>query len=106
MGQERRHPSQVSLDVTRDELTVRSERAFLVSVVLPDRPALGDDPLALTDREEELSTWLVEHGVEEDWLLSPVLAAAGVDVAWCDRVADLLDEDSLEPALQWVASSV
>ena len=69
-------------------------------------PTLGDDPLALTDREEELSTWLVEHGVEEDWLLSPVLAAAGVDVAWCDRVADLLDEDSLEPALQWVASSV
>jgi GTPase len=45
MEQERRHTSQVSLDVTRDELTVRSERAFLVSVVLPDRPALGEDPL-------------------------------------------------------------
>src|SRR5205807_5429087 len=35
----------VTLDNTRDELTVHSERAFLVSVALPDRPWIGDDPL-------------------------------------------------------------
>jgi GTP-binding protein HflX len=35
----------VSLDTTRDELTVHLERAFLVSVALPDRPWIGDDPL-------------------------------------------------------------
>ncbi len=52
--------------------------------------ALGDDPLALADREEELSDWLVEHGVGEDWLLAPALAPAGVEVAWCDRVAALV----------------
>ena len=27
-----------------------------------------------------------EHGVERDWLIAPPLAAAGVDVAWCERV--------------------
>jgi GTP-binding protein HflX len=35
----------VSLDIPRDELTVRLERAFLVSVELPERPWIGDDPL-------------------------------------------------------------
>src|SRR5437660_11811064 len=35
----------VTLDTTRDELTVHLERAFLVSVALPNRPWLGDDPL-------------------------------------------------------------
>jgi GTP-binding protein HflX len=35
----------VTLDTTRDELTVHLERALLVSVALPHRPWLGDDPL-------------------------------------------------------------
>jgi GTP-binding protein HflX len=36
----------VSLDTPRDELTVHLERAFLVSVALPERPWITDDPLA------------------------------------------------------------
>jgi GTP-binding protein HflX len=35
----------VALDIPRDELTVHLERAFLVSVALPQRPWFGDDPL-------------------------------------------------------------
>src|SRR2546421_9081141 len=38
-------PLNVSLDITRDELTVHRERAFLVSVALPDRPWISTDPL-------------------------------------------------------------
>lgn len=34
------------LDIARDEMTVRLEKAVLVSVALPERPWLGDDPLA------------------------------------------------------------
>ncbi len=33
------------LDAPRDELTVHLERAFLVSVALPERPWIGSDPL-------------------------------------------------------------
>jgi len=35
----------VSLDTPRDVLTVHLEKAFLVSVALPERPWLGEDPL-------------------------------------------------------------
>ena len=54
-------------------------------------PAAVPDPLALADREQELSVWMARRGVAEEWTLAPPLAAAGVDVAWCDRVAAVVD---------------
>jgi signal transduction histidine kinase len=69
-------------------------------------PAAADPaPLALADREDALSDWLVAHGVERDWAIAPALAVAGVDLDWCGRAATLLGND-LEPGLEWVASSV
>ena len=35
----------MTFDIPRDELTVRLERAFLVSVALPERPWISEDPL-------------------------------------------------------------
>ena len=64
------------------------------------------DPLAAADREDALSDWLIEHGVERDWLIAPPLAAAGLDIAWCERAATLLDDATLEAGLEWLASSL
>jgi signal transduction histidine kinase len=58
-----------------------------------------------SDREDELSDWLVAHGVGNEWTIASTLATAGVDVAWCDRAADLLAGEALEHGLQWVAST-
>jgi len=63
------------------------------------------DPLAVADREEELSTWLRRHGVTRDWAIAPPLAAAGVDLAWCERAAAILEAPTLEPGLAWMAST-
>ena len=71
----------------------------------PGPAALGTDPMVLADREDALSAWLVGHGVEDDWVIAPPLAAAGVDVAWCERAADVLGE-ALDQGLAWVASTV
>jgi GTPase len=38
-------PALVSLDVPRDDFTVHQERAFLVSVALPERPWVSSEPL-------------------------------------------------------------
>lgn len=64
------------------------------------------DALALADREDALATWLSDHGVEREWEIATVLAAADVDVAWCARVADVLGDAGLEPGLDWVASTM
>ncbi|MET0998041.1 MAG: ATP-binding protein [Marmoricola sp.] len=63
------------------------------------------DPLELSEVEDDLSTWLTDHGVQRDWVIAPTLAAAGADLAWCERAADALGEAALEPGLEWVAST-
>ncbi|GAA1525371.1 sensor histidine kinase [Kribbella lupini] len=67
--------------------------------------AISLDPLDVADQENAVATWLGRHGVERDWVIAQPLAAAGVDVAWCERAAAVLDEDNLEPGLDWVAST-
>jgi signal transduction histidine kinase len=63
-------------------------------------------PMLLADREDALSAWLAGHGVGESWVIAETLAAAGVDVAWCERVAEEIGGTALEPALRWVASTL
>ena len=62
-------------------------------------------PLDQADQEDALSAWLTRHGVGHEWIIAPALAAAGVDVAWCERAAQALDGPALEPGLEWVAST-
>ena len=64
------------------------------------------DALAAADREDELSTWLVAHGVDRDWVVSPPFAAAGTEPEWFDRAAVVLGPELLGPGLEWVASSL
>jgi len=64
------------------------------------------DSLAVADREEALSGWLDAHGVEAAWRVAPIFAAADVDIAWCERAAHILGDGTLEPGLEWVASTL
>ena len=68
--------------------------------------AAEPDPLVHADREQALSSWLTRRGVERAWTIAPPLAAAGVDVAWCERAADVLEPSGLEPGLEWVAGTL
>jgi signal transduction histidine kinase len=68
-------------------------------------PAADLDPLERADREQALSSWLARHGVEREWTLAPALAAAGADLAWCERAAAVLEGPALAPGLEWVASA-
>jgi signal transduction histidine kinase len=71
------------------------------------RPSTApSDALELSDREEDLSVWLNEHGVDGDWEIAPPLAAAGLDARWCERVSGVLDGASLGPSFEWIAASL
>lgn len=69
------------------------------------RPS-GEDPLEAADREDELSEWLADHGVDQEWLLAPALSAAGVTTAWCDELAAIVGPAAVAPAVEWVAHSL
>ena len=69
------------------------------------QPAV-QDPLTLADHEEALAAWLSRHGIACEWMIAPPLAAAGAGVAWCERVALVLEGPALGPGLQWIASTL
>jgi signal transduction histidine kinase len=64
------------------------------------------DPLEASDREDEVSDWLEEHGCREAWALAPVFVQGGMYSEWLDQVADTVGQDMLEPALRWLNYTV
>jgi signal transduction histidine kinase len=90
------------------ERSLSSEQFLAVEALRGElgAPAATMSPLALADREEALADWLEAHGVTAAWDIAPALAAAGADVAWCERAGQVLDGGTLEPGLEWVTSTL
>ena len=91
--------------LARDEISARQFTALDTLRREIEPHAVAQDPLVLADHEEALSLWLARHGVAHEWAIAPPLAAAGVDLAWCERAAMALARSDLEPGLEWVAST-
>lgn len=91
--------------LAQDDITAAQLRALdeLRREIRPRSVAV--DALAMADQEDVLSTWLADQDVEREWVIGPALAAAGVDVAWCERAAEVLGGAALGPGLEWVATT-
>ncbi len=72
---------------------------------LDDRVA-AVDPIAASDLEEELGTWLLDRGVGDPWGAAAGLAGAGADIDWRQRAAAVMGPTVLDTGLAWVADSV
>ena len=93
--------------LARDEISAEQFTALdALRREIEPRAGAVPDPLEVADREEALSSWLTRHGVTRDWIVAPPLAAAGVDLAWCERAATVLEGSALEPGLEWLASTL
>jgi signal transduction histidine kinase len=55
-----------------------------------------------SDREDEISDWLEEHGVAHPYEIAPTFVQAGVDGDWLDLVANAAPPDSLAGAVHWL----
>ncbi|AYJ51152.1 ATP-binding protein [Rhodococcus sp. P1Y] len=64
-------------------------------------------PLEASDREDELGDWFDDHDIAGGWDLAPTFVAAGLDVAWLEKVAATVDESkTLEGAIRWLNYTV
>ncbi len=71
------------------------------ATVLRARGAVPLDPIAQSDREDELTKWLEAHKVVEPWKLAPTFASAGLDTAWLDNLLTELPEEATICVLPW-----
>ncbi|MFD5329417.1 ATP-binding protein [Streptomyces sp. NPDC127092] len=63
-------------------------------------------PLEASDREDELTDWLEDHGIPEGWRLAPTFVQAGLDTDWLEQVAATVAEDVLPGAIGWLNYTV
>ena len=71
---------------------------------VPKAPVLS--PLEASDQEDAITDWLDSHEVRDGWDMAPTFVAAGLDVAWLDRVEATVDPACLEAALRWLNYTV
>lgn len=71
---------------------------------LASRPAPAYVDLA--EIEDTLAEQLEARGVDRSWVAAPVLASANADRQWCDRLAEVVDGDSLQAGLDWIVASL
>ncbi|MEU6199885.1 ATP-binding protein [Streptomyces sp. NPDC047061] len=59
-------------------------------------------PLEAADREDELTDWLEDHGIDRGWEIAPTFVQAGLDVDWLEQVAAAVDEEILPNSVGWL----
>jgi signal transduction histidine kinase len=70
------------------------------------KPAIPADPLARSDREEQVVDWLEKHQVPDAWKIAPVLADAGVEAPRLETLAVEVGDSVLSDALIRIASLI
>ena len=63
-------------------------------------------PLETSDREDAISDWLDERGVENGWNLAPTFVMTNIDIDFLDHVAAAVDERTLSGAVSWLYYTV
>ncbi|MFD5472806.1 ATP-binding protein [Streptomyces sp. NPDC127105] len=89
---------------TRDQLTSLMEIQERTAERVAKAPDLS--PLQAADREDELTDWLEDHGIDQGPQLAPTFVQAGLDVDWLEQVAAAVDEEILPGAVGWLNYTV
>ncbi len=64
------------------------------------------DPIALSEAEAAIETWMEDRGIERAWELAPALAEAGVTEHDLETVAAGTPPTALPEAVSWIAESL
>ncbi|TAM82788.1 MAG: cyclic nucleotide-binding domain-containing protein [Acidobacteria bacterium] len=70
------------------------------------KPKIPADPLAQSDREERVLSWLEKRQVPDAWKVAPVLADVGVEAPRLESLAAEVSEDVLNDALIRITSLI
>jgi signal transduction histidine kinase len=63
------------------------------------------DPLARSDREDDIAAWLDDHGVPDSYDVAGTLVDAGLDAAWLEGLAQRVPADALRPVVRSITAT-
>jgi predicted CoA-binding protein/signal transduction histidine kinase len=91
------------LGLNGDQQALLAELASTVRAAAAKPPAYLD-PLARSDQEYEIESWLDEHDVHDAWELAPTLVDLGYDVAGLAGFAGPLAAGQLPVVIRWLGA--
>ena len=80
------------------------EQEAVKQAASPAEPS--SDPLAFSDREEEITRWLERHSVDDPYKIAAVLADAGVNAEKLDALSQSTEKEFIGPAVRRVAAII
>ena len=64
------------------------------------------DPLAQSEREDQIADWLDQNGIANSWLLAPTLATAGLDLQKLESLGLPVDERTTTNWITWLEATL
>lgn len=80
------------------------DAAAAAARAIAGKPAAYLDPLARSDLEYDLESWLDEHDVPDAWELAPTLVNLGYDTAGLASLAGQLAADQTPAVIRWLGA--
>jgi signal transduction histidine kinase len=63
-------------------------------------------PIEASDREDEVATWLSDHGIADSWEMASTLVAAGLGTDWLDELVAVTPPPHLDYGLSYPVRAV
>ncbi len=99
--------TKASIDLDHCTLTPAQIRVINdLKTAIENRPArdLGLDPLAQSDTESDMQTWLEAIGLDQAWELAPALVSCGWELDPLKKLESNFDPETLALVVKWLAA--
>jgi signal transduction histidine kinase len=70
------------------------------------REAPDLSPIEASDREDEVTDWLTDHGIADAWEIAPTLVAAGLGTDWLEELVDVTPPPHLDYGLSYPVRAI
>src|SRR5437764_1560768 len=90
-----------------DEAAALADGLNDVARAMATRAAAAEtlDPLARSDREDDVAAWLDDHGVPDSYDAAGTLVDAGLDAAWLEGLAQRVPADALRAVVHSITAT-
>ncbi|HET9666643.1 MAG TPA: ATP-binding protein [Desertimonas sp.] len=80
--------------------------ALAAQALASSRDAPNLSSMEASDREDEVTDWLTEHGIPEPWEIAPILVAAGLGTDWLEEVLEVTPPPHLDYGLSYPVRAI
>jgi signal transduction histidine kinase len=70
------------------------------------REVASMSPIETSDREDEVTDWLLDHGIADPWEIAPILVAAGLGIEWLEKLNAVTPQPHLEYGLSYPVRAI